>query len=176
MKIRNITIGGGQIKLQMTSMIDVVFLLLAFFVITYKTPETEGDFNIRMPVLVQSNQMPDLDELTPVTVRLTADSSGNLNGIWFGGNPLGVDMQSLRQSVFNYIRVNNSISFQDALNGAVLPEFRDDLQIELDCAANLRYKYTMQAITAVTGYLNGENQVVKLVQKVKFTQPNSPGL
>ncbi|MBQ7028846.1 MAG: biopolymer transporter ExbD, partial [Thermoguttaceae bacterium] len=36
-----------KVELQMTSMIDVVFLLLAFFVITYKTPDVEGDFAIR---------------------------------------------------------------------------------------------------------------------------------
>ena len=66
----------NEAKLQMTSMIDVVFLLLAFFVITYKTPEVEGDFNIRMPVDAQSNSIPDLDDLTPVVVKLTADARG----------------------------------------------------------------------------------------------------
>ena len=66
----------NEAQLQMTSMIDVVFLLLAFFVITYKTPEVEGDFNIRMPVDAQSNSIPYLDDLSPVVVKPTADARG----------------------------------------------------------------------------------------------------
>jgi len=61
MSARRRTPKSEKVELQMTSMIDVVFLLLAFFVITYKTPEVEGDFAIRMPVEAQSNQAPTLD-------------------------------------------------------------------------------------------------------------------
>lgn len=170
--IRNINLKQQSVKLNMTSMIDVVFLLLAFFVITYKTPEVEGDFEIRMPAQVQSNQLPDLDELSPVSIRLTADASGNLNGIWFGSNSLGVDMQKLRQTVFDYIK-NEDINFQTAINGTQTPSFNQDLEIELDWEENLRYRFVMEAITAVTGYLNNENQVIKLVEKIKFASPKS---
>ena len=34
----------------MTSMIDIVFLLLVFFVMTFKIVELEGDFSVRMPL------------------------------------------------------------------------------------------------------------------------------
>ena len=37
-------------QLNMTSMIDIVFLLLVFFVMTFKIVELEGDFSIRMPL------------------------------------------------------------------------------------------------------------------------------
>ena len=168
MKKRRIKVGLDEVKMQMTSMIDVVFLLLAFFVVTYKTPEVEGDFNIRMPANAQSTAVPELDELSPVIVKLTADANGQLTGIIFGENKLE-DMKSLRASVFRYV-VRNGVSFQEAYSGAV-PEFRDDLEIELDCDANLRYEYTVEVITAVTGYLNSQDQVVKMVEKVKFTPP-----
>ena len=168
MSSRRIEIEKSESKLQMTSMIDVVFLLLAFFVVTYKTPEVEGDFNIRMPANAQSNAAPELDELAPVTVKLTSDADGKLNGIIFGENKLE-DMKSLRAAVFRYV-IRNNLSFQDAHDGAT-PEFRDDLEIELDCDPNLRYEYAVEAITAVTGYLNAEDQVVKMVEKVKFTPP-----
>lgn len=168
-KKRNILVGSGEMKLQMTSMIDVVFLLLAFFVVTYKTPEVEGDFNIRMPVDAQSTAQPSLDDLTPVVVKLSSDANGNLSGIRFGETPVA-DMRELRAAVYQYVNQNGT-SFQDAYDGAGTPEFRDDLEVELDCEPKLRYRYAVEAITAVTGYLNSNDQVVKMVEKVKFAPP-----
>ena len=43
MKIRNRQEAEKQ-ELNMTSMIDIVFLLLVFFVMTFKIVELEGDF------------------------------------------------------------------------------------------------------------------------------------
>ncbi|MBS7337206.1 MAG: hypothetical protein KIG81_05045, partial [Thermoguttaceae bacterium] len=54
---------------------------------------------------------------------------------------------------------------------ATPPVFRDDVEVELDCDPALKYRYAMEAITSVTGYLNAENQIVKMVEKVKFTPP-----
>ncbi len=159
------------VKLQMTSMIDVVFLLLSFFVITYKTPEIEGDFNIRMPAQAQAIQMSTLDELTPITVKLLSDADGNLTGIQFGSQALGTDMNLLRQVVFKYIQEGDPIDLAAAVNQNIPPKIRDDFELELDCAPQLRYKYEMMAITAVTGYINSENQTIKLVEKIKFTPP-----
>ena len=166
---RKVFVGNRETKLQMTSMIDVVFLLLAFFVITYKTPEVEGDFNIRMPVDAQSQSTPQLDDLAPVTVALTSTSTGELSAIRFGEAKVK-DMAALRAAVFQYVNMSEA-SYQDAVAGSATPEFRDDLEIELDCDSQLRYRYAIQAITAVTGYLNGDDQVVKMVDKVKFTPP-----
>ncbi len=65
-----------KIVVQMTSMIDVTFLLLIFFIMTFKIADQEGDFNIRMPMGNSSQQAaPDLN--VPLKVRLRADDSGN---------------------------------------------------------------------------------------------------
>jgi biopolymer transport protein ExbD len=168
-KRRKLAENTGEAHLQMASMIDVVFLLLAFFVITYKTPEVEGDFNIRMPIDAQSISQPSLDDLLPVTIRLVSDADGNLAGIRFGERSVP-DMKALRAAVYQYVNTN-SISFQDAYSGLATPEFRDDLEIELDCDERLLYRHAMEAITAVTGYLNSNDQIVKMVEKVKFTPP-----
>lgn len=166
MKKRRNNVDKTETKLQMTSMIDVVFLLLAFFVVTYKTPEIEGDFNIRMPANAQSTSTPEIDEIMPVVVKLKSDPTGNLAGIYFGESNVK-DMQALRSAVYHYA-IKNDVSFQDAYAGAT-PEFRDDMEIELDCDENLKYARAMEAITATTGYLNAEDQIVKMVEKVKFT-------
>ena len=39
-----------KIPIDMTPMIDIVFQLLTFFVMTLKIVEAEGDFNIKMPL------------------------------------------------------------------------------------------------------------------------------
>ena len=74
MKIRNREEGqkGG---LEMTSMIDIVFLLLIFFVMTFKIVEMEGDFSIRMPLASQNSGQVDPTDL-PLKLRLRADDAG----------------------------------------------------------------------------------------------------
>ena len=50
MKIRNIHAGDRKTgELTITAMIDVVFLLLAFFIMTFKIVAPEGDFRVNMP-------------------------------------------------------------------------------------------------------------------------------
>ena len=49
MKIRGTEREGADTRLSMTPMIDIVFQLLVFFVMTYKVTVMEGDFNIKMP-------------------------------------------------------------------------------------------------------------------------------
>ena len=43
-----------KIEPQMAPMIDVVFLLLIFFMCTLKIISPEGDFNINMPAVAQA--------------------------------------------------------------------------------------------------------------------------
>ena len=38
-----------NLSLQLTSMIDVVFLLLVFFILTFKVVAPEGNFSLAMP-------------------------------------------------------------------------------------------------------------------------------
>ena len=53
MKIRH-TGREDKIQLQMTPMIDIVFQLLVFFIMTFKIILHEGDFNILMPLAPSS--------------------------------------------------------------------------------------------------------------------------
>ena len=59
MKIRNTDGKGEKIELQMTPMIDIVFQLLVFFIMTFKIVAMEGDFNIRMPAAAPQAAPPD---------------------------------------------------------------------------------------------------------------------
>ena len=53
-------------------------------------------------------------------------------------------------------------------------------EVELECDYHLRYEYVMDAITAVSGYIDrtpdGQAQIVELVKKIKFSPPKDrPG-
>ena len=75
MKFRH-PIGRDRIQLQMTPMIDIVFLLLIFFVMTFKIVAQEGDFNIKMPLAAPNASTIDDSLLPPLKLRLVADQDG----------------------------------------------------------------------------------------------------
>ncbi len=154
MKIRN---REEQVKsgLDMTSMIDIVFLLLIFFVMTFKIVEMEGDFSVRMPLAGGASSDPtDL----PLKLRLQADNDGKLTSMSMNEIDLGVDYDKLRGNVVAMI------------GGKTPVEGEDGPELEIDTDYNLRYEYVIQAITAVSGYKDGD-QVVKLIEKIKFAKP-----
>ena len=156
MKIRN----QGEIEknqLNMTSMIDIVFLLLVFFVMTFKIVELEGDFSVRMPLAGDKSVSMDPTDL-PLKLRLRADPEGRLTSMSLNEIDLGVDFDQLRANVV-------------ALIGTTTPiEGEDGPEIEIDTDYNLRYEYVIESITAVSGYKDG-NEIVKLIEKIKFAKP-----
>ena len=156
MKIRNRQEADKQ-ELNMTSMIDIVFLLLVFFVMTFKIVELEGDFSIRMPLAGQSDSVADPTDL-PLKLRMRATPEGQLASMSLGENNLGVDFTALRAKVLEQVGTGAPVEGEDG------PE------IEIDTDYNLRYAYVIQAITAVSGYKNGD-EVIKLIEKVKFAKP-----
>jgi len=156
MKIRNREEAVGT-QLNMTSMIDIVFLLLIFFVMTFKIVELEGDFSVRMPLAGSDSVSMDPTDL-PLKLRMRADERGQLTSISLNEINLGQDFDALRENVVSLIGTSTPIDGDDG------PE------IEIDTDYNLRYEYVINAITAVSGYKVG-NEVVKLIEKIKFAKP-----
>ncbi|MEO9931421.1 ExbD/TolR family protein [Rhodopirellula bahusiensis] len=161
MKIRNRETSQGT-ELNMTSMIDIVFLLLIFFVMTFKIVEMEGDFSIKMPLAGQGSSSLDTTEL-PLKLRLRSDAAGSLAGMELNDIQMGSDATSfdkLRANVIGLIGTSTPMEV----------EAGEGPEIEIDTDYNLRYEYVIRAITAVSGYKDGD-QVVKLIEKIKFAKP-----
>lgn len=148
-----------RLEFDMTPMIDCCFQLIIFFMLTLRYAQPEGDFNIKMPLGTTSVARPDDTALPPIRVRLRAAGDGKLAGIQLNERPIAGfgDLRSLVRS----------------LSAGAGPGSGDKSpEVELDCDYNLRFSYTVQAITAVTGYLADDGQtVVKLVDKIKFAAP-----
>jgi len=163
MRVRNVKSSSEEVELQMTPMIDIVFQLLIFFIMTFKIASPEGDFNIKMPLAAPSQGIPEPYQLPPIKVRLTARSNGALNQIEFGNRGLGRDFGRLRQAVI------------DMLGDEPGPSVLENTEVELDCDYQLRYEYVIEAITAISGYVDPDGRIIKVVEKIKFAPPRRPG-
>ena len=71
MKVRNQK-KKVDVGLDMTSMIDIVFQLLIFFIMTFKIVAPEGDFNIRMPKAAPSQNSTPEDLVPPIIIKMQA--------------------------------------------------------------------------------------------------------
>lgn len=152
-----------RLEFDMTPMIDCCFQLLIFFMLTLRYAQPEGDFNIKMPLGTTSAARPDDTALPPIKVRLRATGDGKLAGIQLNERPIANfnDLRSLVRSL--------------AVGGGPGAGDRGP-EVEFDCDFNLKFSYTVQAITSVTGYLADDGQtVVKLVEKIKFAAPRAEG-
>jgi biopolymer transport protein ExbD len=154
------TIGDEKIELQMTPMIDIVFQLLVFFIMSFKIVAQEGDFDIKMPIPSRAEGLPDQSSL-PMLLRLRAADDGRLAGLSLNGQPFNTFSE-----VHNYII---------GIVGSDEPELRENAEVELDCDYDLNYENVIEAITAVSGYIDSTTgKVVKLVEKIKFAPPKNP--
>ncbi|UUO08448.1 biopolymer transporter ExbD [Blastopirellula sp. J2-11] len=167
MKLRNSARheGGNKIELQMTPMIDIVFQLLVFFVMTFKVAAMEGDFDIKMPAAAQGS--PSFDNL-PLKLTLRATPTGKLDEVRLGERTFsGLSYQD------KFKKLQDQIVAQigtDTGPGSA----RETAEIEIDADYNLQYEFVIEAMTAVTGRVDKEGNIQRLIEKVKFS-PSSGG-
>jgi biopolymer transport protein ExbD len=145
-----------KLQLQMTPMIDVVFQLMVFFVFTFKITLPEGDFNVRMPAQAGETAMP--SETPLLKVRLHANENRELSGIELG------DIQVTSNTPFLELQSRIRGMVDDSAGpGSV------DQEVEIEADYDLRYKYVMNAMTAITGYIDpATGNRHKLIEKVRF--------
>ncbi|MDB5390357.1 MAG: Biopolymer transport protein ExbD/TolR [Planctomycetaceae bacterium] len=155
----------GMPKPDMTPMIDCVFQLMIFFMLTLKIVAAEGNFDINMPRgAIECNADPLAQDLK---VRLNADANGHLKNIQFGNRNLGNDERAFAQLNEEVLR---SIGGQPGGPAA------KDAEVELDADYNLHYSYIVKAVSACTGRFDKRtNQVVRYIEKIKFAAPKNRG-
>ncbi len=145
-------------RLQMTPLIDVVFLLLTFFIMTFKIIQPEGDFGIKMPLTGDTQQISTQPlDVEPIRVRLLADDAGKLTDIRVGDVNLGPDPHRLREQIIKLVGV------------APTEQEREKQEAIIDYDRGLKYQYTIDALSAMSGYLS-EDKVVPLIDKINFAE------
>ena len=161
MKVRGTGKLPDKVQMQMAPMIDVVFQLLVFFIMTFKIVTLEGDFNIRMPLAAVS-EGPVSDVLPPIRLRLASGPDGELTGIRMGEEPLS-SFAELHEEIL-------AIVGTDTGPGSLA----ESAEVELDVDYNLKYEYVIEAVTAVSGRIDRNNRIIRLIEKIKFAPPREP--
>ena len=144
----------------MAPMIDVVFQLLIFFMLTLKITKAEGDFQINMPV--SGAAAADAEIPMEVKIYMSANPDGSLNVIQFGERQFPASPTAF-----------------DSLNSAILRDFvtpggayNDDLEVTIEFDYNLHYDNVVQAVSAATGRVSKQTgQPVRFIERIKLAEP-----
>ncbi|MEZ6104558.1 MAG: biopolymer transporter ExbD [Pirellulaceae bacterium] len=161
MKFRHKSTADQKVELQMTPMIDIVFQLLVFFIMTFKVVVREGDFNIRMPASSPSSSTVDDFEL-PVRVQLIAGLNGVLQDIVID------DSDSLSGEATNNPQMYNLLSERIAARKQGGGNIATELEVEFDTDPSLKFEEQIRAITAVMGQFGPNGELITLADKIKF--------
>ncbi len=159
-----------EIQLNMTAMIDIVFQLLIFFIMTFKVVAQEGDFNIKMPLASQSTEQLEFEEPPElIRIMLRSGGQGKINTINVDDD---IQAQTFGPSETMFAELTDYIERKLAADGD--PESTEDTEVEFDIDFDLKYSYTVKAIDAVSGkVVNGKTK--KLIGKVKFKNSANDG-
>jgi len=146
-------------ELEMTPMIDIVFQLLAFFIMTFRITALEGDFNIQMPI--QTDTQVDIDEDLdrPIVVALRSGDNRRLAGIKVDELPEFQEADMLERLAAEVVK-RAERNRDPAADQKLIVEFVIDY--------DLRYSETIAAVTAVTGRRLPSGDTQQLVDSIKF--------
>jgi biopolymer transport protein ExbD len=153
-----------ELKLNMTAMIDIVFQLLVFFILTFKVTAMETDFNISMPLAGQASDPTDVIPQL-IQVKLRANSNRDIAAI---------EVDNEREfKTFDEGNIFGQLTdfVERTLQGEGDPSTAAETEVEFVIDPSLRYRYTVMGIEAVSGRRTSSGQVKTLVEKIKFRKP-----
>lgn len=158
--------GSDKVDIQMTPMIDIVFQLLVFFILTFRVVAQEGDFNIRMPLMGAPQESIDQAEKTTLNVRLMADpATGKLTQLTLDGAVMAANPSPFKAL---HSAIRRRIEDGGGPNAAAM------MEVQFECDYKLNYENVINAITAVSGYKEpGSDKIVKLIEQIKFAPPRN---
>ncbi len=181
MKIRGYDKEAEEVKLEMTPMIDIVFQLLVFFIMTYKVTAMEGDYNIRMPAAASEPTLTEETLEDVLMVRLVADPGNrylqSIN-VTFGSQTESWPREQFPATVEDYdnktspartiFRNLNNFVIGALGSGSGDPASASEVEAEIEADYGLRYEETVYVIEAISGYKTDDGKIVKLIEKIKF--------
>lgn len=149
----------ARVDLQMTPLIDVVFQLLTFFLMSFRIAAAEGDINLLLPRSIvepgPANRAADV-----IRVRLTARDDGNLASLEIMGRPPLAGPRAFAELRASAVHIA----------GAARHANRDDPIVELAVDDHLRYEYVVAAVAAVSGQVDDRGTIAPLLRKVTLVK------
>lgn len=154
------TVRSG-VDLNMTPMIDVVFQLLTFFLMTFRVAAVEGDFELRLPAPDRPGLADEaLRNVERIVVRIQSDANGEPTSL-----QLGTQSIPIGPGAFNRLRAEFLRTAAQALAaGRPLPT------LEIDADDGLQYEYVARTIAAASPRIDERGNPAPLVQAVHFVR------
>lgn len=166
MRLRGSGKNPRKVEPPMAPLIDIVFLLLVFFLLTLQIRAHEGNVQIQMPIVKGciASHTP-----SPVSVQLVANDDGSLKDVIYRTESLGVGEQAFE-------KLNKKI--RDAVGyRAGHKALNQELQVEIEADYNLDYRYAVNALSACSFTREkspeGNFRQVKLVDRIRFAPPRT---
>ena len=162
---------GETITLQMTAMIDIVFQLLVYFIMTFKVTALEGDFFVNMPTASKENQPQDFLKVdNTIYVQLRKNSDNGIGAIEVTQN----NETSVFASSDMYTQLRGIV--KQAVLAESDPASAEEIEVEFSVDYDLHYDATVRAIEAVSGEVNPNGTISTLAQKIRFKDTRQGGL
>lgn len=131
-----------KVDIQMTPLIDIVFQLMAFFLMTFQVAPVEGDFNLKLPLMSRGHG--DVAEPERIVVRLRAGPNGELASVQIAsGAPIP---RGSAPPPFRVLR-----DFVARKSAEARAAGRDEPDFELDADETLNYEHILTAIESIRG-------------------------
>ena len=152
MQIRSRGAAPAKVDVQLTPMIDVVFQLLAFFLVTFRVAVVEGDFSLKLPRTDAGRGTGGWSE--QIAVRLTAAPDGDLQ-------------QALTSDGFGFVGRDSAAGFP-ALSAHIARQVaaaraagQPEPEVRIAADDGLRYEFILDA----------DGNAVPNARKVSFLGP-----
>lgn len=149
----------ARVDLQMTPLIDVVFQLLTFFLMSFRIAAAEGDIDLLLP-LNNVSPGPTNRVVDVIRVRLVARDDGDLATLEIAALPPLAGPQAFAELHAYAVRTV----------GAARDANQPDPIVELDADDRLRYEHVVAAVTAVSRRRDDHGAIAPLVKKVTFAR------
>ena len=154
------------IRFPLVPLVDVLFLLLMFFVLNLKTLSPEWRFTANLPDGPPSSAFSDnasAVSLPDLKVGLQSDRAGRLMQLTLGSKNLGNG-----EAAFE--RLNQEILRLIGRPGHPLTR---DIEVELDVDFETQHRHVVKAISVCTGRFDPQTQqIARYVEKIKFAPPH----
>ncbi|MGC3967528.1 MAG: biopolymer transporter ExbD [Pirellulales bacterium] len=151
-----------KIDINMTPMIDVVFQLMAFFLMTFKVASVEGDFNLKLPKSERSAGAANT-QVEMMNVVMRANARGDLMVMQVDANPPSRWSNAIDAALFADLRAKVDAKVNQARGAG-----QEEPEIQLDVDDNLRYEFVIKAVDAVGAKFDSQGKYQQLAKKVKF--------
>lgn len=143
---------ASRVPIDMTPMIDIVFQLLIFFVLTLQIVPAEGQFEMQMPRQTAGGKFGS-SEVPPLIVTLQSDADGGLAEISLGGESF-TDLEALHVRIERLVAENPHLTTQG--------------RVELRCDPDLAYQHAIAGVGAISASRLEGGAIVRLFEQVRF--------